>query len=165
MNIAIISDTHDNLPNLKRAVKMIEAENIKTIIHCGDIASRETLKELSEIFKGKSFLVFGNMDKDYLTNQKANKKDFPNFKFFDQIGEIVLDEKKIAFTHFPDLAKKMAVSQNWDIIFYGHTHKPWEEKIGKTRLANPGNLAGLLYRATFAIYDTKNDELKLKFVI
>lgn len=165
MKIAIISDSHDNLANLNKAIKNIEAEGIKTIIHCGDIASLETLKELSRIFKEKVLIAFGNMDEDYLKNMGSDLKKIPKFKFFGQVGEVRMGKKKIAFTHFPAIAKKLAATQDYDIIFYGHTHKPWEETIGKTRLVNPGNLAGLLYRATFAIYDTKNDELKLKFVI
>jgi predicted phosphodiesterase len=31
-------------------------------------------------------------------------------------------------------------------------------------LVNPGNLAGMFYKATFAIYETKTDKLELKIL-
>jgi hypothetical protein len=87
------------------------------------------------------------------------KKDlkFPQLKVYSDYGSI----KKIAFTHFPEIARKLSETKKYDIVFYGHTHKPWEENIGKTRMVNPGNLAGIFYKATFAIY---NDG-KLKLII
>ena len=45
MKIAIISDTHDNIANLKKAAEFIKKEKIKTIILCGDIFKSETIKE------------------------------------------------------------------------------------------------------------------------
>lgn len=72
--------------------------------------------------------------------------------------------RKIAFCHFPEIAKELVRRQKYDIVFYGHTHKPWLKKIGKTRLVNPGNIAGMFYKSTFATYDTKTDKLELKII-
>ena len=63
MKIAIISDTHGNVANFKKAVNWLNKENIQTILHCGDIGDPISLKESLEDFKGKFFGVFGNMDK------------------------------------------------------------------------------------------------------
>ena len=35
MKIAIISDTHNNWPNFKKAIEWIKKEKIKLILHCG----------------------------------------------------------------------------------------------------------------------------------
>lgn len=160
MKIAIVSDTHDNLANLKKAISFIEKEKIKVLIHCGDVSTVDTLKEILESFSGKLYLALGNMDERKLNSSLS----FPRAKIFDNFGKIKINTKKIAFTHSPTLAQKLVKEQKYDLIFYGHTHKPWEEKIGKTKLINPGNLAGLIFKATFAIYDTKSDELKLNLV-
>ena len=152
MRIAVISDSHDNLPNLKKTLDFIKKEKIKVIIHCGDISTPETLEEIAKNFKGKIHYVFGNADKGKF---EEDKKEF---------GEIKIAGKKIAFCHFPALAQKLADSQNYDIIFYGHTHKPWKQAISKTQLINPGNLAGLWYKATFAVYDPKTKKLELKIL-
>lgn len=164
MKIAIISDTHDNLPNFKKALEWIKKNRIKVLIHCGDISTTETLKEALRDFSGKTYFVFGNMDFDRLQIRNDISKNLPQVQCFNDIGELEIDKKKIAFSHFTELAKKLAKSKKYDIVFYGHSHKPWQEKIGKTRLVNPGNLAGLFYKPTFAIYDTKSDKLELKIL-
>jgi len=160
MKIAIISDIHDNLSNLRKTIGWLKKEKIRTLILCGDIASVETLKEILENYSGKIYLSLGNMDNDYSLNRESFK-NFSQIKIKKEIGEFEIDNKKIAFTHSPILAKKLAQEEKYHIVFYGHTHKPWEEKIGKTKLVNPGNLAGLLFKATFARYDTETDKLEL----
>lgn len=163
MKIAIVSDTHDNLPNFEKAVDYIGKNGIENIIHCGDVCNPETLKTVLKNFKGTTFIVIGNMDSDRFEDKTIFEK-LPQIKIWDRIGEIELDKKKIAFTHLPERAKELAHSEKYDLVFYGHTHKPWEEKIGRTRVINPGNLSGTFYKATFAIYDTETEKLELKIL-
>ena len=68
---------------------------------------------------------------------------------------------KIAFTHYLDKAKKLAETKRYNYVFYGHTHKPWEEEINSTKIINPGTLAGVWNRSTFAILDTKIKKVEL----
>lgn len=164
MKIAIISDTHDNLANIKKALTVLKKERIKTLLHCGDIASSTTLKEIMNGFSGMVYIIFGNMDQDQFRITKLKDKYSTRLKIYGKLGELRIGGKKIAFNHFPEFAKGLALTKKYDLVFYGHTHKPWEEKIGKTRLINPGNLAGILYRPTFAVYDTKSDKLELKIL-
>jgi putative phosphoesterase len=165
MKIAIISDTHDNLANLKKAISWLEKEKIKLLLHCGDIASIETIKVILENFFGKIYIVLGNMDKNYFSEKELNSfKNHLQLEIKNELNEIEINNRKIAFTHFPEIAKELAEKQRYDIVFYGHTHKPWEEKIGKTKLVNPGNLAGIIFKATFAIYDSETDKLELKIL-
>ena len=70
MKLAIISDTHDNLPNFKTAVDWINEEKIKTIIHCGDIFKPETIKEVLKRFKGKIYIIFSPADADFSRNSQ-----------------------------------------------------------------------------------------------
>lgn len=163
LKIAIISDSHGNLANFRRILNWLKIENINIIIHCGDIGSADFLKEALENFEGRFFGVLGNMDRDYKLDinryqisEKASVKE--------KIEEVQVGEKKIAFTHFPEAAKSLAESQQYDLVFYGHTHKPWEEKIGKCILANPGETAGQFYKPTFAVYDAGKETLELKIL-
>ncbi len=147
MKIAIISDTHGNEATLKKALKIIEKEKIKDIIHCGDVGGVDFLRN----FKGFNlFLSLGNMD-DELESSK-------NIKVFSNFGEY----KNVAFCHFPAKAKELAEKEKYEFVFYGHTHKPWQEKINNCIMANSGNLAGQIFKATFAIL--KDKELKLKIL-
>lgn len=162
MKIAIISDTHDNLANCKKAISLIEKEKIKFLIHCGDIFEPETIKETLKDFSGKAHFVLSSQDEKYFENISENYfNDFPDLKIWKKFGEIEISKKKIAFCHSPKTAFSLAFSQKYDIIFYGHLHKPWETKIKKARLVNPGNIAGLFFKSTFAIYDPKEDKLEL----
>lgn len=164
MKIAIISDTHDNLANLKKALSFIRKEKIKILIHCGDIFKPDTITETLGCFKGETHLIFSKADASFSKIPEDSFKDISRTKTYSEFGELIVDEKKIAFSHFPEIAKALASSQKYDLVFYGHTHRPWEEKLGRTRLINPGNIAGLFYKATFAIYNTKTDKLELKIL-
>jgi len=164
MKIAIVSDTHDNLPNFKKAVDWIKKEKINTIIHCGDIFKAETIKESLVDYKGKIHLIFSPADADFSKIPQDSFKNLPRVKVYEKFGELKVDGKEIAFCHFPEIATELANNQKYDLVFYGHTHKPWEEKIGKTRLVNPGNIANILYKPTFAVYETKTDKLELKIL-
>lgn len=164
MKIAIISDSHDNLANIKKAIDVLKKEKVKTILHCGDVCAPATLKEVLKDFNGKFHLVFGNVDGDHFRLTKISFGKPSKLKIFGELGEIKIGKKKIAFVHSPEFAKGLAATQKYDLVFYGHTHKPWVKIIGKTRLINPGNLAGLFYQATFAIYNTKTNKLELKIL-
>ncbi len=163
MKLAIFSDSHDNIPNTEKALDWINKEKIDFIIHCGDLAAPAMLtKVIAPKFSGEIHMVHGNVGDPKLLEEVA--KDFKNVRVHGEVGEIELDGKKIAFTHFPEKALKLAKNSELDLVFYGHTHKPWEEKIGRTKLVNPGTLAGMFYKATFAVYDTATDKLELKIL-
>jgi hypothetical protein len=163
MKIAILSDSHDNVPNMEKALKWINKNKIKLLIHCGDLSAPSMLtKVMAPKFKGQMHFVHGNVGDPELLEKVA--KEYKKAAIHGQAGKIVVDKKKIAFTHFPWLGEKLAKSGKYDLVFYGHTHKPWEEKIDGARLINPGTLAGMFYRATFAVYDTKTDKLELKIL-
>jgi len=165
MKIAIISDSHDNLANLKKAIYQIKKEKIELLIHCGDIFEPETMKEALKDFSEKAHFVLSDVDEDYFKNLDENYfKDFPNLKIWRKFGEIEADKKKIAFCHSPKTAFKLAFSQKYYIVFYGHLHFPFEKTIGKIKLINSGNIAGLFFKPTFAIYNTKTDKLELKIL-
>lgn len=165
MKIAIIADTHDNLATLGKAIEWLNKNEIKQMIHCGDVCAPGVLEKLSQMFKGKIHLVFGNVDGDKYSMMKMKEEEkLPNVTIYGDFGEIEFAGKKIAFVHklFPGQIE--TGTSKYDLVFYGHSHQPWEEKIGNCRLVNPGTLAGLFYKATFAVYDTKEDKLELKIL-
>ena len=150
MKFAIISDTHDNMKNFNKAIDFLNAQKIKVMLHCGDVCSQDTISESVRNFKGKIHFVRGNGDFDL--------DDVP------EKMELEFSGKRIFFNHYPDVAKKAAESGKYDLVFYGHTHRPWEEKIGNCQLVNPGELAGQRYKPCFALYDTETDKLELKIL-
>jgi len=169
MKIAIVSDTHGNVANFKKMVQWLNAQNIKTILHCGDIGSLESLKESLENYNGDFFGVFGNMDRHFKIEIEEYNK-IPCVKMSVDILETEIGGKRIVITHFPDTAKKLSQSGKYDLVFYGHTHRPWDELVlsgaegKKCHMINPGELAGQFYKPTFAVYDTATGELRLKIL-
>ncbi|HBO17083.1 MAG: Phosphodiesterase, MJ0936 family [Candidatus Moranbacteria bacterium GW2011_GWE2_35_2-] len=158
--IAIISDIHNNETNLKKVLDYCARNSIKKIICCGDLASEETLDFLCDNFSGEIFFTFGNMDDGQLENFEFIPK-YKNAKLFKNHGETSIDRKKTAFVHFPDIAKKLCESGKYDFVFYGHTHKPWTEKVGNCTMLNPGNVAGEIFPPTFAIWNIENNKFDL----
>ncbi len=155
MKIAIISDTHDNLANFLKVINWLNDHRIKLLLHCGDVCSQDTLNEAKKAFKGE--IKFSKSNKDFYSEN------------FSKIGEIKVGNKIIAFTHLPAKAKELAKTGNYNLIFYGHNHRPWLEKVKTTFkrwccLANPGEAAGQINEPTFAVYDTKTDKLELKII-
>jgi uncharacterized protein len=174
MHIAIISDSHDNWPNIEKTMHFLNKHKIKTIIHCGDVCAPSTLEEMVKLFKGKEFhLVHGNVDGDH-EGFKAVAKKYKKLIYQGSTGKLeimmalgqelgALGSKslKIVFCHEPLFAKKMAQSQRYDFVFHGHTHQPWQQEVGKTTIINPGTLAGLFSKATFALFDTETKKAQL----
>ncbi|MEK7658873.1 MAG: metallophosphoesterase [Patescibacteria group bacterium] len=163
MKIAIISDTHGNAANFKKTVAWLNKENIRLILHAGDIGSPESLEESLEDFKGELLGVLGNMDKDYkILIEEYNK--IPRIKIEEKILKTKLESKNIAITHKPEDARILAESTKFDLVFYGHTHKPRLERKGECLLINPGELAGQIFKPCFAVYDTETEKLELKIL-
>ncbi len=170
MRIAIVSDSHGNVANFKKIVQWLNKEKIGLVLHCGDIGSPENLKEALADFSGSFFGVFGNMDKDFkILIDEYNK--IPRVEINEKIFETELGGKKIAITHKPADAKNLAESGKYDLVFYGHTHRAWEEKVlvsseltRTCRMINPGEVAGQFYKPTFAVYDIATGELELKIL-
>jgi putative phosphoesterase len=150
MKIGIVSDTHNNITNFRKALEWLNKEGILLVLHCGDIQNQETIDEASKIFKGEIRYVRGNADHDL--------PDIPNTM------EIEFNHKKIAFAHFPEIAKRLAQTGKFDLVFYGHTHRAWDEVIGNCHFINPGEMAGQFYKPTFAVYDTNTNVLELKIL-
>jgi len=163
MKIAVISDSHDHILNLKKTLELAKRE-AKILIHCGDIVSPFTMEIISQA-KLKTYVFLGNNDGDkILLEQKCGENiDLvpPTFEF----GEIEIEGKKIAFCHFPKIANFLAKEQTFDAVFYGHTHLPENKKIGKTLLLNPGAVCGIqrgeMGTASFALYNIKTNQGKI----
>lgn len=168
MRVAIISDIHNNEVNLKKVLDYCGREKIETIICCGDLASKETLDFLFDNFSGIVHYTFGNMDDEHLRNYEI-LQNYKNIKVYKKFGETEIDNKKIAFVHYPDVAKELCQTGKYDFVFHGHTHKPWvssakasaDQGLKKCTMLNPGNVAGEIYPPTFAVWETENNKFDL----
>ena len=163
MLLAIISDSHDNLATLAKFLAYARENKVHALIHCGDVATGETLDYIASQFGGRIYLAEGNMDNDHQLRQTAAAMP-KKISYFDDFGKTTIAGLKLGFCHHKETALQHLKKENYDFVFYGHTHKPWLETVNGSCLANPGNLSGTFYKATFATLDAKTKSLDLKIV-
>ena len=159
MKIAIISDIHDNLANFRKSLVWCRENKIKKIICCGDVTSNETLGSLAH-FAGEIYLVSGNAD----FYDEAELKKYKNIIHCGRVGRVQLGDLTIGICHEPWLIEKVKEKGECDFIFYGHTHKPWQEERADTQIINPGTLSGMFLKSTFACLDLATNNLELIIV-
>lgn len=144
--IGIISDTHDNLPNVRKATEIFNSHRVSLVIHCGDFVAPFTLSALKDL-QCPLIGVFGNCDgeREYLLTQA----DKFNFSIYQPPYVVTINDKRIFITH-----KLMTPNENFDILIYGHTHKPeikYQQKDTKL-IINSGEACGWVFNnATIAI--------------
>ena len=157
MKIGIISDTHDNLPQIRKAVKVFNREKVDLVFHAGDFVSPFTALEFKNL-NSPLYGVFGNNDGDKLYLKEI----------FKGIGEIYpapyetnIDHKNIIMLHREKLIDALVESLKYDVIIYGHTHRTDLRKIKKTLIINPGECGGWLTgKSTIALLDLETLEAK-----
>lgn len=168
--IAIISDIHDNTTNLNTALTIAKGAGVSALFVLGDVTNSETLGYLSKNFDGQIYLVHGNMEL-YEPSEPSNYK---NITDLGRKGDVIeIGGKLVGLCHEPYLADNL-IKKGAKIVFYGHTHKPWEEVKPASaeaasgedgaKLVNPGNLANTLYAASFALWNETTNELELKIL-
>lgn len=160
MKIGVISDTHDNVQNLKKAIDLFNKEETEFVFHCGDWVSPFMPDFCSEL-KCKIISVLGNNEGDIYRFLQRSKARNWNIELHNKTAELNINEIKMIVYHGDDfkLLNGLIDSQNYDVVFSGHTHKALIEKKGKTLHINPGSISGIRNSnindiITVAIYDT-----------
>lgn len=158
MKIAILSDIHDNIWNLRAALAgMPEAD---ALICCGDLCSPFVVGLLAEGFQGRPIhVVFGNNDGDlFRITQNASRTG--TVLVHGEMFEGELGGRRVLVNHYPDIALGIAAAGRHDLVCYGHNHLYKVEQQGTTLTVNPGAIMGYEpggkreVPATFVVYDT-----------
>lgn len=151
MRLGIMADSHDHVPNVHRAVETFNRHEVDLVLHAGDFVAPFAVRPFSGLRCGM-VAVFGNNDGERIGLQRA----------FDQFGGRVepnlatleVGERRLALTHYPEIAEPLAAGGGFDLVVFGHTHEIAERRPGSTLLLNPGEVGGWLTgRATVAVVD------------
>jgi len=157
MHIGLISDTHNNLQNVRRAVKRFQEENITTILHAGDVTEPNILEALKGF---TTWIAWGNMDRDASIQETATRLFGEGH--IRNVQHLTLEGKEIALLHGDDQQKLVALIRSgiYDYVIHGHTHKRRHEQIDKTHVINPGALGGPgWHTASFAILELETGDV------
>ena len=152
MKIGILSDTHDNKDNIRKAVALFNSESVDIVLHAGDIVAPFTIQEFKNL-KAEMKIVFGNNDGERLGLSKV-------FNIQVQPLELTIDNKKIIVMHEPFKVDALQKSGFFDVIIYGHTHKTVIDGRRDSLIINPGEVCGWLTgKGTVVILDTTSMEV------
>ncbi len=156
MRIGLISDTHDNLPLVERAVECFNDARVSRVFHAGDYVAPFVARPLSKLAMPMTG-VFGNNDGEKNGWYRAIKG---LGDLHDGPYETVIGGMTFLLMHEPEGLETLAASGKYDIIVYGHTHLPDERREGKTLIVNPGECGGWLTgRSSVALLDLPSKEL------
>ncbi|HPN73159.1 MAG TPA: metallophosphoesterase family protein [Candidatus Omnitrophota bacterium] len=159
MRIGVISDTH--IPIFSSGVPL-EIRRVFSscdlIVHAGDMVDVRAMEEFRKIAETKA--VQGNMDSEDL------KKTLPEHLMFEAGG------KKIGVVHGRGSGKavlewvKDFFKSKPDIVIFGHSHLPFNEKIGGTLYFNPGSATDTMLsgKRTYGIISIENGDVKAEIV-
>ena len=162
MLIGLMSDTHNNRPGVRYALDIFDALGIEVILHAGDLISAQILEELSDF---SLFLCFGNGDDPLMIASKA--ASVSEKVVCDEMLDLSLAGKRIFMIHgdFRTEQEKRTESGQYDYVIHGHTHRYRDERVGSTRVINPGALGGrYIGERSFATLDLVKNELQRYFV-
>lgn len=166
--IGIMSDTHDRLPLVDKAVKKLKEEKVELVLHAGDYVSPFVIPHFKD-FRGRFIGVFGNNDGDH----EFLKKRFTEFglEIRGYFAEVKVDDLRIALLHGgepgsppgpSELLKSTIESECYDVVVHGHAHVTNIDKKGKTLIINPGEVCGYLTeRPSIAVLNTKTLDAKI----
>ena len=140
MKIGIISDTHDDRSNVRRAVELFAEHNVEYVLHSGDLVSPFIAKMFADVQPARFIAVFGNNEGEKL-GIKAALDEFGG-EIHDVCYEGEIGGKRVFMTHVPDCIEAVSASQMFDLVIYGHTHKADIRRVGKTLVINPGAAIG-----------------------
>ena len=159
MRIGILSDSHDNPPALGRAAALFKEAGCGLVIHAGDFVAPFAARELEKAGCPVR-AVYGNCD-----GEKAGLA--AALAPFGAIEEApaVFDaaELRILVTHLDSTISKYIKEKKYDVVVFGHTHKPEIRRAGRTLVVNPGETGGWVNgRSTVALLDT--DEISAEII-
>ena len=153
MKIAILSDIHDQLAQLKKALEAIQ--NTDALLFCGDLCSPFVIKALGEGYSNPIHIVFGNNDGD-LFRITQNSKAFSHIQLHGELAELTFDDVRFGMNHFDNIARVLAESGRYDVVCFGHNHQFEMSQSSHCLLINPGEVyGGLSGNSTLVVYDTE----------
>ena len=154
MKSGVMSDSHDTLPMIRRALEVFKSAGAECVVHAGDFIAPFAVREILK-FPGPVHGCFGNND-----GEKAGIR-----KLWPAVAEppvrLTFGGRRLLLAHAPVDAPGGPDAP--EVVISGHTHQLLvERKPGGPLLLNPGETGGWLYgRATVAVLDTGTLDVRI----
>ncbi len=148
MKIGILSDSHDNRATAAEALSLFLRERVDTVLHLGDVCDPSMLGS----FRASAIPilgVFGNNDLDRRGMQDVSGNGFERGPRVVSLGG-----RRILMSHIFDELQGEISGGGFDLILFGHTHRPMTMRAGSAMVVNPGEACGFTSgRPTCAVVD------------
>jgi len=158
MRIGILSDTHDNLRNVRAAVGFLRREGIDVLLHCGDVCGPAVV----EILEGFDlYVALGNVDR--MPALGLAVEGLCGVGRLARWHRLVFDGFAVALLHGDDesLLSHLIRSGEYAYVIHGHTHRRDDRRVGVARVINPGALGGTRREPrSFCILDLEAGEAR-----
>lgn len=156
--IGILSDSHDNMVAIKKAVRFFNETECDLVVHAGDIIAPFAACELQNL-TCEVKAVFGNCDGE----RKGLEKSFGSFGIIKD-APFVFSHRNLRFlvTHIYSSLDSSLSLNGLDVLIFGHTHKPEMKMEGKLRLINPGESGGWVSgKSTVVLFDPESKRAEI----
>jgi putative phosphoesterase len=156
MRLGILSDSHDRLDRVRSAVRLLQAEGAKVLVHCGDLTGPAVVAACTVL---PCYFTFGNHDADGVPGLERAASE-TGAVCLEWGAEVVLADKRVAVTHghmSTDVRRLLAARP--DYLLSGHSHRAGDRYDGPTRRINPGALHDA-DEYTVALLDLGTDDLR-----
>jgi putative phosphoesterase len=156
--IGVMSDSHDNVTMVQKAVALFKDAGCDLVLHAGDVVAPFAARELAGLGCPVK-AVFGNCDGEKQGLEKAleNSGEIQEAPLIFSHGG-----RQILLVHYHFSVATYAASGRYDIVIFGHTHKPAAQKEGRTLLLNPGETGGWLTgKCSAALLDPEKLEAEI----
>jgi uncharacterized protein len=156
VKIGIISDTHNDVEMVKKAIRIFKERGVDLVLHAGDLTSPKIMELFVDL---PTRFVLGNCDLDCETiNSRAKVL---GFGCVEEHCDFTAGDKRIMLFHGNNipLFREAVSSGKYDYIIKGHTHTYENYVSNKTRVINPGSI----YREderTISILNTETDKVE-----
>lgn len=163
MKIGVVSDSHGEIENLKKAVEwLVKNEEVEMIIHLGD--DSDDTKEIEKL--GIKVLKVPGVFEDHYKNPTI-----PN-RIIKELGGWKVLITHTEKPHENDLPsdpnpEKLVKDRTVNLILHGHTHIPRIEEKNNVLFINPGHLKRedkKGYPPSFALISFEEETLKIKIL-
>jgi putative phosphoesterase len=137
MRLGILSDTHDQLDRVRRAVELLRSAGAEALVHCGDITRPDVVAACAVL---PCHFAFGNHDADHVPDLRRAMAE-AGAVCLGWGGEVTLAGKRVAVAHghmTSDVRRLLAARP--DYLLTGHLHIAGDRRDGPTRRINPGAL-------------------------
>jgi uncharacterized protein len=140
VRIGVVSDTHNQLRNVRRIVELFNTARVDRVVHTGDITHARTLEVFRDL-EAPLVGVFGNNDveREALETVAADA----GMRLEPPPLSISWAGQRLLVMHDPHFLREEMLATH-DVVLHGHTHRAVHERRGGALVFNPGECAGML---------------------